>query len=108
MTNEDMQKLIDGMREKLGEENTALVSDDLGTILTDNTKMNKDIENRDNKIEKLNKDKENLINTNGNLLQQIQMGTDDTFIFNNKEKEKDPLDDFNFRDAFDEKGHFKK
>jgi len=106
MTNEKMQELTNNIIEKVGEEKAGLIADDIGMLLTDNKTMNTEITNRDNEIEKLKTDKENLISTNGNLLQQIAMGEDTESIYNKKEekpKENKPLD---FRTVFDEKRKF--
>lgn len=107
MQTENFNNLINGIKEKLGEENTSLIADDLAVLLSDNTQVNTELENKDKEIEKLGKDKENLIKVNGNLLQQV---TDDKidendFKFNEKEKEnkKEP---FSFKKQFDEFGNF--
>ena len=112
MKNEDMEKLSKSIQEKLGTENAGLIADDLAKIVTENAQMNSLIENKDTKIDKLEKDKENLINSNGNLLQQITAGITSSFSDskpNNKQDNKEnELDNFIFADAFDERGRFKK
>lgn len=108
MKNEDMQNFVENIREKIGEENSGLIADDLGTLITDNASMNSQLENKDKKIEKLEKDKENLISANGNLLQQIGMGEETPRNFNKNNEEKEEDKKFSFKTAFDEKGRFKK
>lgn len=71
MTTEDFNKLINGMKEKLGDENTSKIADDLAILISDNANINKDLKTKDDTIQKLNTDKDTLINTNGKLLQQI-------------------------------------
>lgn len=71
MTSEDFNKLINGMKEKLGDENTSKIADDLAILISDNANINKDLKTKDDTIQKLNTDKDTLINTNGKLLQQI-------------------------------------
>lgn len=71
MTTEDFNKLINGMKEKLGDENTSKIADDLAILISDNANINKDLKSKDDTIQKLNTDKDTLINTNGKLLQQI-------------------------------------
>lgn len=107
MKKEDMDKLINGIQEKIGEEASGLISDDLGMLITDNTNMNKDLTNKENEINKLKDQKEKLIATNGNLLQQISMGEEENFFSKNKKEEEEKPKKFNFKDAFDTKGHFK-
>ena len=103
MKKEDFEKLTNGMQEKLGKENSSLIADDIGTLITDNNLMLSQIEKQQEEINKLKTDKENLINTNGNLLQQISMGVDEPK--NKVEKEKTP-EKFSFKSCFDEKGNF--
>ena len=71
MTTEDFNKVINGMKEKLGDENTSKIADDLAILISDNANINKDLKTKDDTIQKLNTDKDTLINTNGKLLQQI-------------------------------------
>lgn len=105
MKNNDFEKHINSMQEKLGKESTSLIADDFGTLITDNALMNSEIEQKNKEIEKLKKDKENLQNANMNLLQQIPMGDD---LEGKKEPEENkPRKPFDMRDAFDEHGNFK-
>ena len=104
MKKEDFEKLTNGMQEKLGKENSGLIADDIGTLITDNNNMLTQIENQQNEINKLKQEKENLITANGNLLQQVSMGVDDTK--KNKEKQDEPPKKFSFKSCFDEKGNF--
>lgn len=102
MKKEDIEKLTNSMIEKLGEEHSALIADDIGAIITDNNLMNTELQNKDNQITKLQEDKERLITTNGNLLKQIPMGFEKP-----KEQEKEEnKNNFSFKDVFDEKGNF--
>lgn len=102
MTREEFQNKMNSIGEKLGPENTSLIADEIGLLITDNDNMNKDLETRDTNISKLQKEKENLISVNGNLLQQVGMGQETK---PNKEDKKDPKS-FNFNKCFDEKGNF--
>ena len=108
MQTDKFNQIIDGVKEKLGEEATALISDDLAILISDNTQTNKDLEDRDKQINTLKQDKENLIKTNGNLLQQVSVGKEEDFSFNqNKQKEnEEKKEPFSFRKQFDEKGNF--
>lgn len=107
MNNKEMETFIKGIQEKIGKEASGLISDDLGMLITDNTKMNKDLTNKENEINKLKEQKEKLIATNGNLLQQISMGNQDDFKNNitNKKDEEDKKP-FSFKAQFDEEGNF--
>ena len=106
MQEKDFEKLTSGMQEKLGKDNASLILDDIGTLITDNAAVNKMLKEKDAMIEKLKQDKESLIQVNGNLLQQVAMGEEETHI-NQKEEEK-PREPFNYRSVFDENGNFKR
>lgn len=103
MKKEDFEKLINNMQEKLGKENSGLIADDIGTLITDNNSMLAEREKQENEINKLKQDKENLITTNGNLLQQISMGEDNT---KKKEQKEEQPKKFSFKSCFDERGNF--
>ena len=104
MKEKEFEKSIKDMKEKLGEENSGLILDDLGLLITDNSAMNKTLKEKEEQIEQLKKDKENLLNVNANLFQQVSMGEEEE----TKEKEDQKSKPFDFRSAFDEKGNFKK
>lgn len=105
MKKEEMEALTNSMQEKLGKENSALIADDIGKLLTDNVQMNTEITNRDSQIEKLKQDKENLITTNGNLLQQVAMGEESNLI-HKPSIEKEEKQKIGLKYAFDSKGNF--
>ena len=107
MTEKEFEKVTKSIQEKLGKENTSLIADDLGKLITDNGTMNADIKQRDERISKLEQDKEALIKTNGNLLQQVAMG-DEGSLTNTKEPKEEPPKPFDYRSVFDEKGNFKR
>lgn len=102
MKKEDLQKLFSGIEKKIGKENYAKMTDDLGVLLTDNENMNNTILNKDTQIKQLKDNNELLITANGNLLQQVGMGEEIV------EEEEVTKTKFSLKDAFDEKGNFKK
>lgn len=108
MTEKEFEKITKSIQDKLGKENTSLIADDLGKLITDNGTMNADLRGRDERISKLEKDKEALITTNGNLLQQVAMGDEGGLINKNEPKEDEPKKPFDYRSVFDEKGNFKR
>lgn len=105
MNSEELNNYIDSIKEKLGDENSALISDDLGSLITRNTEVYNTLENKDKEIERLNGLNQNLVSANGKLLQQVSAGFEKNPHANEEEP---PKKSFNFRDAFDDKGHFKK
>lgn len=104
MKQNEFQEKINSMQEKIGIDSSNLILDDIGILLTDNKEMNKQIDNQTEEIKNYKKTIETLQNINGNLLQQISMGKEQT-IENTTEEKKEPFD---FRTAFDEKGNFKR
>lgn len=105
MNSEELNSLLDSINEKLGEENSALISDDLGNLITKNTEVYNQLGNKDKEIERLNNLNQKLVSANGSLLQQVSAGIEK----NPHDTEDDPpKKSFNFRDAFDEKGRFKR
>lgn len=102
MKKEEMETLTKGIQKKLGKEQSALINDDLATILLDNTSMNTELETRQTTIQNLQKDKEELIMTNNRLFQQVSVGKE-TSPTKEKEEKKEP---FSFKSVFDEKGNF--
>lgn len=104
MKKEEIEKLIDSASEKIGKENSALVADIFGTMISDNSEMNKELKKKDDEIEKLKKRNDMLTESNGQLLQQVSMGFEEP---EKEEPEKEEKKPFDFRSAF-ENGKFKR
>lgn len=105
MNSEELNTFLDSMKEKLGEENAALISDDLGNLITKNTEVFNTLNNKEKEITRLNDLNQKLVSANGSLLQQVGAGYESN---NHERTEEPPKKSFNFRDAFDEKGRFKR
>lgn len=105
MNNEELEAITNSIKSKLGDEATALIVDDLGTLINKNTQVHNSILSKDNEITKLKDDKEKLVIANGNLLQQVAMTNT---IKKDEKDEEDSLADFDFKSIFDSKGKFKK
>lgn len=103
MEDKEFNKIKSSIEEKLGTENVAIIADDLGQLIAHNSNLNNKIETQNNDITKLQNDKEKLIITNGNLLQQVSMN--EPTLPNKPEIEEKK---FSFQSCFDEKGNFKK
>ena len=102
MSDEELTKFIDGLQEKLGKENSAVIADDLGVLISSNAETQKALKARDEKIEKLRERNEKLILANGNLLKQIP--AEDSVSETTKESA--PKKSINLMDAFDAHGRF--
>lgn len=100
---EDIQKSI---QEKLGEENVAIISDDIASLISYNKNQEDLIKSKDSEIEKLKSNNEKLIISNGNLLKKVPMAKDDSF--DEDVKIQDNKKEFSYKSMFDEKGNLKK
>lgn len=99
MTNKDLEEKLNSMQEKIGEEASNLILDDIALLINDNKMMNDTLSQKDEKIKTLEKRNENLQTVNGNLLQQVSIV---------KEPEKENLNEnkpsfIDLRSVFDEK-----
>lgn len=101
MTNEDFDKILTSIDEKLGDETFGIISDDIANLMSYNEALSKDIEDKDARIEKLTRKNEMLVEANGNLLQKVSSGVEEKKL---EEKEEKPKIDI--RSAFDKNGRF--
>ena len=102
MTNEEMQALTDRIQEKVGKEGSGLIADDIAMLISDTNKVNQSTNDLNDEILKLKEQKERLIETNGNLLQQISMGEDIVKKTPTKEIEDEEVS-ISWSDCFDSK-----
>lgn len=102
MDDERILELTGKIEETLGKENTAVISDTLGEILTGNAANIKAIAERDETIKKLQDRNEKLVSANGALLQKIPMEKAEKV----EEKKEVVQKKINLRDAFDKNGNF--
>lgn len=102
MSDEELTKFIDGIQDKLGKENSAVIADDLGVLISSNAKTQQSLKERDEKIEKLRERNEKLILANGNLLKQIPAEDSGS----ETPREEAPKKSINLMDAFDAHGRF--
>lgn len=101
MQDNDLQAIIDSISEKVGKENSALIADDIGKLITINSSVVDDIKKKDTEISRLTQTNEKLVIANGNLLQSIPMGREEK-----KEEVKEERKSTSFKDCFDKKGNF--
>lgn len=103
MDDSKILELTGKIEETLGKENSAMISDTLGEILTGNTENMKTIAEKDAMIKDLQDRNEKLVSANGALLQKIPMERADT---TEDSKEKEAPKKINLKDAFDKNGNF--
>ena len=108
MKNEDFKKIIEGLQSKLGKENSSIIADDLGNLISDNITMNKEISKRDDIIKEKEDINQKLVLANSSLLQQVGVPTEtpDNNFSSNKDEEKE--EKISWEDCFDKKGNFLK
>ena len=104
MSDDELTKIIDGMQEKLGAENSAIIADDLGILISGNAEAQKRSKAQDDKIKQLTAHNEKLILANGNLLKQ--MPVEHSEPVNHREDDDAPKRRINLNDAFDAHGRF--
>ena len=101
LTKEDFEQLISSMKEKLDETMQALLSEDLlGVLASYNNALDK-IAELDEKVVKLEGDKEELLKVNGSLFQKIGFDKEEEKV------EMENVDDgekLEIEDVIDEKG----
>lgn len=98
----NLTEISDKIQEKLGQEESGKIADDIANILIFEESNNKILEEKNATIDKLNKDKEMLIQANGNLLLKVPQGKEET-----KEETREEYKEFDFRSVF-ENGKFKR
>ena len=105
MKKEEFDSKMTSILDKIGNDTSSLILDDVAVLLSDNENMNKEIDERDKEIADLKKKNEALQRVNGNLLLQVGVGKDEEV---QKEKIEDKgRPDFNMRSVFDKNGNFK-
>ena len=103
MSDEELTKVMDSMQEKLGKENSALIADDLGVLISGNAEAQKSLKDKDSEIARLTAHNEKLILANGNLLKQIPVEHSEPKAYE-EDRKAQPI---NLADAFDAHGRFK-
>ena len=102
----ELNKIVDNIQEKLGKEESGKIADDLANILVIEEANSKTIKEKDDTITKIKKDKEMLIEANGNLLLHVPQAKEEDSCF--EDKRDSVTQPFDFRTVFDEKGRFKR
>jgi prefoldin subunit 5 len=104
---EDILKgITSSISEKLGEENSSIIADDIGKLITANTQTIETINSLNKRISTLEETNQKLIQANGSLLQQIPAVAD--YEKHQTAPEEEEKKTFNFHAVFDKNGNFKK
>lgn len=106
MDSKILDDIANSIKTKLGDDNVAVISDDLGMLITENNKSISTINDLNEKVSALEDRNKLLVDANSRLLTQVPMEKEDT-----REQEKEESSkpkSFSLKDLFDEKGHFKR
>lgn len=103
MDDKTLAKISNSIKKKIGDENFAKISDDMGTLITGNAANLEAIKKGEEQITELRETNAQLITANGNLLKQVPMGIEEP---DNSEKESKKPEKIDVRSAFDSKGNF--
>ena len=100
----EIEEITNSIKSKLGEEESGKIADDLASLLIYDKNRKDTITESSSKIQKLQEDKDLLVQANANLLGKIPMGKaeDDEFI-----KREEPEKPFDYRTIF-QNGRFKR
>lgn len=102
MDEKQLTKISNSIKKKIGEENFAKISDDMGTLITGNASNLEELKKREEQITELKETNQQLITANGNLLKQVPMGSEEP---DDSEKES-KTEKIDLRTAFDKNGNF--
>jgi hypothetical protein len=105
MKEDFLKGITDSITSKLGEENSSIIADDIGKLMTANTQTIETINSLNEKINTLNETNQKLVAANGSLLQQIPAVAD---YEKRQDEEVTEKKAFNFRSVFDKNGNFRK
>lgn len=100
MTKEDYSKLVTSVKEKLDETTQAIVSDDFLNLISTYNLLADELDEKNETIQKLTSDNEELLKVNGKLFQKIGFEKPETNEENLDKKE----DEIKIEDIIDEKG----
>ena len=104
MNSEELETLTQSIFDKLGEENSALIVDDVASIITKNNETLSTIKELKADKEKLKSRNDMLIDSNAKLMQQIPRGPSIDEVREEKEAVDTKID---LMSCFDENGRFK-
>ena len=96
----NVEDITNSIREKLGEEESGKIADDLASLLLHDKSLNDTLKEKESSIEKLKNDKDLLVNANANLLLKIPSGKVDDENFEASRKDEENPKVFDFRSCF--------
>ena len=106
MTDEELLKITESMQQKLGEENSAVIADDFGNLITANSQAQQDLLAKNEEIKRLQDMNAKLIASNGALLKQVPAGKSE--VNERTRSEVTEEKEISWNDVFNKNGSFKK
>ena len=96
---------IDHIKEKVGKENSALISDELISLMTEHKTLTEQDNEKAKQIETLKSEKDDLVNANSKLFRRLSFedSQETTFVKNNTEPKKES-EEIKIGDIINEKG----
>ena len=104
LSKEDFEKLVNKIKDGLDETTSALISEDLLSIISNYNMAVDSIEETKAENEKLKADKDELLKVNGRLFQKIGFDKEDAEDDGKKEEKEDDKEEIKIEDVIDEKG----
>lgn len=100
------EETISSIKEKVGEENSALISDDIITLMTEHKSLTEQNEANVKEIETLKSDKNDLLGVNAKLFQRLGFEDNEkmTFSGQNKTQQNDEPEEIKIGDIINVKG----
>ena len=105
MKSEMLKEITDSITNKVGEETSSIIADDIGKLITANTQTIETINSLNKQVSTLKETNEKLVAANGSLLKKIPAVAD----YDKHQTEEAPVEKkaFNFHSVFDKNGKFK-
>lgn len=104
LSKEDFEKLVNKIKDGLDETTSALISEDLLTVISNYNMAVDSIEETKTENDKLKADKDELLKVNGRLFQKIGFDKEDAEDDGKKEEKEDDKEEIKIEDLIDEKG----
>lgn len=104
LSKEDFEKLVNKIKDGLDETTSALISEDLLSVISNYNMAVDSIEETKAENEKLKADKDELLKVNGRLFQKIGFDKEDAEDDGKKEEKEDDKEEIKIEDVIDEKG----
>lgn len=108
MDDSDLTKIMDGLEAKLGKDQYASISDELGNLITLNAQTREATDKLKDQVNDLTKLKDKLVRANTNLLAQIPAVDDKPSENDSEVSEESNYKDYDFFQDYDKNGNFKR